>query len=176
MNGIVLVNSLCVSTEARWHTHTAVHVLSRIDAYGYAKGDEALLYLAQCLNERADPTCDFVGHIGGDDFMLVLGSTDWRERLDRLFVEFRKRCRPIYRSEDLARGYFVSQSRQGVSEHFELLSLSIGVVLTDASADGLDAAQLAALASEAKRHAKRIPGDSQHVIEAQSPSRAACAS
>ncbi|WP_120993216.1 bifunctional diguanylate cyclase/phosphodiesterase [Stutzerimonas urumqiensis] len=146
------------------------------DAYGYAKGDEALLCLAQCLNERADPTCDFVGHIGGDDFMLVLGSTDWRERLDRLFVEFRKRCRPIYRSEDLARGYFVSQSRQGVSEHFELLSLSIGVVLTDASADGLDAAQLAALASEAKRHAKRIPGDSQHVIEAQSPSRAACAS
>ncbi|MBJ3774024.1 diguanylate cyclase, partial [Klebsiella pneumoniae] len=46
------------------------------DLYGYAKGDEVLLCLAQCLNERVDPARDFVGHIGGDDFMLVLGSPD----------------------------------------------------------------------------------------------------
>ncbi|MEG6658210.1 diguanylate cyclase, partial [Pseudomonas aeruginosa] len=53
------------------------------DLYGYARGDEVLLCLAQCLSERIDPGSDFVGHIGGDDFMLVLGPEDWRTRIDR---------------------------------------------------------------------------------------------
>lgn len=38
------------------------------DIYGYGRGDEVLLCLAQCLNDRVDPSRDFVGHIGGDDF------------------------------------------------------------------------------------------------------------
>ncbi len=54
------------------------------DIYGYGRGDEVLLCLAQCLNDRVDPSRDFVGHIGGDDFLLVLGPQDWRKRLNQL--------------------------------------------------------------------------------------------
>lgn len=166
LNGIVLINSLCVSTEVRWHTHTTVHVLSRIDLYGYAKGDEVLLCLAQCLNERVDPSCDFVGHIGGDDFMLVLGSADWRKRIQLLLEDFQGQCRRFYQDDHLQAGCFVAHNRQGQREEFPLLSLSVGVVQLQAGAcANLDAAQLASLASEAKRHAKAIPGYSMHVLD-----------
>lgn len=136
------------------------------DLYGYAKGDEVLLCLAQCLNERVDPNRDFVGHIGGDDFMLVLGSADWRKRIQLLLEDFQSQCRRFYRDEHLLAGCFVAHNRKGHREEFPLLSLSVGVVpLQTASCSQLDAEQLAGLASEAKRRAKAVPGYSMHVLD-----------
>ena len=136
------------------------------DLYGYAKGDEVLLCLAQCLSERVDPARDFVGHIGGDDFLLVLGSEDWRARLNYLLEDFQSQCRRFYRSEHLEAGCFVAHNRKGQREEFPLLSLSLGVVhLHPSSCANLDAAQLAGLASEAKRQAKNVPGYSLHIID-----------
>ncbi|WP_437881445.1 bifunctional diguanylate cyclase/phosphodiesterase [Pseudomonas sp. LRF_L74] len=136
------------------------------DIYGYARGDEVLLCLAQCLNERVDQQRDFVGHIGGDDFMLVLASTDWRNRVQLLLEDFQSQCRRFYKEEHLMAGCFVAYNRQGRREEFPLLSLSIGVVrLTSGVSAGLDASQLAGLASEAKRRAKAVPGYSLHVLE-----------
>lgn len=136
------------------------------DLYGYAKGDEVLLCLAQCLNERVDPARDFVGHIGGDDFLLVLGSEDWRVRLNHLLEDFQSQCRRFYRDEHLQAGCFVAHNRQGQREEFALLSLSLGVVhLHPENCAELDASQLASLASEAKRHAKEVPGYSLHTID-----------
>ncbi|MDH4610764.1 bifunctional diguanylate cyclase/phosphodiesterase [Pseudomonas sp. BN102] len=138
------------------------------DLYGYAKGDEVLLCLAQCLSERVDPTRDFVGHIGGDDFLLVLGSEDWRARLNHLLEDFQGLCRRFYRGDHLLAGCFVAHNRNGQREEFPLLSLSVGVVtLAPEACARLDASQLAGLASEAKRHAKAIPGYSLHIIEAE---------
>ena len=96
------------------------------DLYGYAKGDEVLLCLAHCLNESVDPSCDFVGHIGGDDFLLVLTSTDWERRIEQLLQEFHRRCRLFYRSEHLAAGCFIASSREGHEQRYPLLALSIG--------------------------------------------------
>ncbi len=77
------------------HIRTAVLHIRRFrisipssDIYGYGRGDEVLLCLAQCLNDRVDPSRDFVGHIGGDDFLLVLGPEDWRKRLNQLLDDF----------------------------------------------------------------------------------------
>ena len=143
------------------------------DIYGYAKGDEVLLSLAQCLNERVDPARDFVGHIGGDDFLLVLNSADWRARLNRLLEDFQSQCRRFYRDEDLDAGCFVAHDRMGKRQEFALLSLSLGVVrLRAEQCAQLDANQLAGLASEAKRHAKAIPGYSLHIIDTQTLSAA----
>lgn len=137
------------------------------DLYGYAKGDEVLLCLAQCLSQRVDPARDFVGHIGGDDFMLVLGSTDWRARLNGLLEDFQGQCRRFYCREHLDAGCFIAHDRLGQRREYPLLSLSVGVVNLAADAGAhLDASRLAALASDAKRHAKAIPGYSLHVIDA----------
>ncbi|WP_426206401.1 bifunctional diguanylate cyclase/phosphodiesterase [Pseudomonas sp. TWP3-1] len=136
------------------------------DIYGYGRGDEVLLCLAQCLNERVDPSRDFVGHIGGDDFLLVLGPEDWRKRLNQLLDDFQSQCRRFYRPEHLEAGCFVAPNRQGVRQEFPLLSLSIGVVhLHPEACAELDASLLAEMASQAKHHAKNVPGYSVHVIE-----------
>ncbi|KAF1054406.1 MAG: Blue light- and temperature-regulated antirepressor BluF [Stenotrophomonas maltophilia] len=135
------------------------------DLYGYARGDEVLLCLAQCLGARVNPSCDFVGHIGGDDFMLVLGTPDWRTRLNQLLDDFQSQCRRFYNREHLEAGCFVSHNRQGAREEFPLLSLSVGVVLLGPGAgERVDAAQLASAASEAKRYAKEVPGYSLHIL------------
>ncbi|MBS7560918.1 EAL and GGDEF domain-containing protein [Pseudomonas sp. RC4D1] len=136
------------------------------DIYGYGRGDEVLLCLAQCLNDRVDPSRDFVGHIGGDDFLLVLGPEDWQRRLNQLLDDFHSQCRRFYRSEHLEAGCFVAPNRQGVRQEFPLLSLSIGVVHLYPQACGLlDSSQLAELASQAKHHAKNVQGYSIHVID-----------
>ncbi len=78
------------------------------DIYGYGRGDEVLLCLAQCLNDRVDPSRDFVGHIGGDDFLLVLGPEDWGKRLNQLLDDFQSQCRRFYRPEHLEAGCFIA--------------------------------------------------------------------
>jgi diguanylate cyclase (GGDEF)-like protein len=136
------------------------------DIYGYGRGDEVLLCLAQCLNERIDPSRDFVGHIGGDDFLLVLGPDDWRKRLTQLLNDFQTHCRRFYRPEHLEAGCFTALNRQGTRQEFALLSLSIGVVhLRSEACAGLDASQLAEMASQAKHHAKEIVGGSLYLID-----------
>lgn len=136
------------------------------DIYGYGRGDEVLLCLAQCLNERVDPSRDFVGHIGGDDFLLVLGPEDWRKRLNQLLDDFQSQCRRFYRPEHLEAGCFVAPNRQGIRQEFPLLSLSIGVVhLHPEACAQLDASQLAEMASQAKHHAKNVLGYSVHLID-----------
>ncbi|MDR6946129.1 diguanylate cyclase (GGDEF)-like protein [Pseudomonas sp. 2957] len=140
------------------------------DIYGYGRGDEVLLCLAQCLNERIDPTRDFVGHIGGDDFLLVLGPEDWRKRLNQLLDDFQSQCRRFYRPEHLEAGCFVAPNRQGVRQEFALLSLSIGVVhLRPEACATLDASQLAEMASQAKHHAKGVVGFSVYLLDAIAP-------
>ncbi|WP_223505402.1 bifunctional diguanylate cyclase/phosphodiesterase [Pseudomonas sp. GL-RE-29] len=136
------------------------------DIYGYGRGDEVLLCLAQCLNDRVDPSRDFVGHIGGDDFLLVLGPEEWRKRLNQLLDDFQSQCRRFYRNEHLEAGCFIAPNRQGVRQEFPLLSLSIGVVhLHPQACRQLDASQLAEMASQAKHHAKNVQGYSVHVID-----------
>jgi GGDEF domain-containing protein len=137
------------------------------DLYGYAKGDEVLLCLAQCLRQTVDLSCDFVGHIGGDDFLLALGSADWRVRLNSLQMDFQRESRRFYRAEHLQDGCFTALNRKGRWEEYPLLSLSLGVVtLSSAACSQFDEDELAALASEAKRHAKAVPGYSLHILQA----------
>ncbi|KQQ68197.1 diguanylate phosphodiesterase [Pseudomonas sp. Leaf127] len=136
------------------------------DIYGYARGDEVLLCLAQCLNDRIDPSRDFVGHIGGDDFLMVLGPDEWERRIQTLLEDFQNQCRRFYRAEHLEAGCFTALNRQGQRQEFPLLSLSIGVVhLRSDACERVDASQVADLASQAKHYAKDISGASIHLID-----------
>lgn len=129
------------------------------DLYGYGKGDEILLGLAQLLRELCDQRCDFVGHIGGDDFMLVMRSSDWRERLQHLDIRFQQLCRTLYRAEHLQSNSFTAPDRDGRWRSHDLLNLSIGVLhLQGSQAPHFDPGRLAELASRAKHEAKKQRG------------------
>src|SRR5262249_36729748 len=72
------------------------------DIYGYSKGDEALLLVAKILGNNIGTRADFLGHIGGDDFVVVFRSADWRLRVERAFAEFDRSLASLYHPEHFA--------------------------------------------------------------------------
>ena len=50
------------------------------DVYGYGEGDKVIKLIADILRCEADAAEDFIGHVGGDDFIIIFSSADWTER------------------------------------------------------------------------------------------------
>jgi EAL domain-containing protein (putative c-di-GMP-specific phosphodiesterase class I)/GGDEF domain-containing protein len=129
------------------------------DIYGYGKGDEVLLGLAQILKELCDQDFDFVGHIGGDDFLLVLRTELWSHQLAELDKCFSRLCTTLYRPEHIAADGFDAPDRDGNWRRHSLLNLSIGVLEVPSNAgESIDAGRLAELASNNKHEAKKQKG------------------
>lgn len=129
------------------------------DSYGYTRGDEVIQKLAQILCAHIDDQCDFAGHIGGDDFILVFTSDDWQERCEHILRHFERERGLFYNETDLTQGGIWGNDRQGNSVFFALLSLSIGAATPDLERCHSHH-QVATLATEAKRQAKKIAGNS----------------
>lgn len=130
------------------------------DHYGYARGDQAIQKLAGILVE----TCErdgggenFVGHIGGDDF-VVLTSTGRAEGLAKDIIQrFDAVVQGLYDAEDLGRGHIQVRNRRHVPEQFPIMSLTIALVSTDRMPVN-HLAQLIDIAQELKAHGKGIAG------------------
>ena len=130
------------------------------DYYGYSRGDQAIQLLARILAESAvdhGGADAFVGHIGGDDF-VVLTDADAAEPLGEIILDnFNKASIELYDAEDRERGYVEVLSRRHVVERFPLMSLTIALVSTDRIPVS-HLAQLIDIAQELKAHGKGIPG------------------
>ena len=130
------------------------------DYYGYARGDQAIQMLARILTEsvqRYGGPDSFVGHIGGDDF-VVLTSPENAETLGEQILDwFNTGSRELYDQEDRERGYVEVLSRRHTVERFPLMSLTIALVSTD-RVPVTHLAELSDIAQELKAHGKGIPG------------------
>jgi diguanylate cyclase (GGDEF)-like protein len=130
------------------------------DRYGFARGDIAISRIAETLtrvvDEDAQPE-NFVGHIGGDDF-VVLSSCDAAESIGEEIIEaFNSAAMDLYDEEDRSRGHVDVLNRRHVVERFPLMSLTIAMVSTD-RVPVTHLAQLIDIAQELKAHGKGIPG------------------
>jgi GGDEF domain-containing protein len=129
------------------------------DVYGYRKGDDVLQLTGRILTTHADAQRDFVGHIGGDDFIVLFQTEDWEQRCQAILESFAECTPEFYGKSDLARGGYISQDRRGTEVFHPLMTLSLGV-------DKIDPTfykshhEIAAAASDAKKQAKKIPGNS----------------
>jgi PleD family two-component response regulator len=130
------------------------------DHYGYARGDQAIQSCARILVGAAtkhDPGHTFVGHIGGDDF-VVLCPTEVAEALGQdIIAAFNAMVPTLYDPEDRERGHVEVMNRRHVLERFPLMSLTIALVRTDRMPVS-HLAQLVDVAQELKAHGKGIPG------------------
>lgn len=138
------------------------------DCYGYSKGDEVIVRLANIAQSVVDYECDFVGHIGGDDFMLIMRCADWEERLQRMLDLFESSQQDFYCADAYARGGIQARSRSGDIDFFPLLSVSIGVVHPDAS-HCFSHHDISSLVADAKLRAKQQPGNSIFVSRRRRP-------
>ena len=80
------------------------------DLYGYHLGDELIALCGQILGQHSDPEDDFVGHLGGDDFIVVLQSEDWQNRLGQALARFDAEARACFRPEHLEAGGYRNES------------------------------------------------------------------
>ena len=138
------------------------------DLYGYSRGDRIILLLSGILCRNLDPVHDLIGHIGGDDFVAILRSPDWLARCDAILQEFTREIRLHYPSEALDAGGIHCEDRRARREFFPLVSLAIGVAHPNAERCH-NHHDVVALATDAKREAKRLGGSALYQLERRFP-------
>lgn len=139
------------------------------DAYGYRKGDDVIQLTGRTLAAHCDPNRDFIGHIGGDDFIVLFQSEDWEERCHAIMKSFALAIPAYYSNEDRERGGYISEDRRGRKVFHALVSMSLGVVRVEPG-QYTSHHQIATAASEAKKQAKKIPGNSLFIERRQGSS------
>ena len=137
------------------------------DVYGYGEGDKVIKLIADILRNEADAGEDFVGHVGGDDFIVIFSSADWTERCNKILNSFSAQMHDVYTDEDQSRGGIFSISREGDERFFPIMTLSIGVVTPNTS-QFISHRDIANMASQAKHNAKNILGNSLFIERRQS--------
>ncbi|SDL09520.1 diguanylate cyclase/phosphodiesterase [Franzmannia pantelleriensis] len=128
------------------------------DSYGYAEGDRMILALSRLLLSRLSDADDFLGHVGGDDFMLLLSGEDWRATCEKILTDFAVLVPEFYRPEHRAAGGLLGENRQGQTVFHPLVSLSLAARPV-AAGEVVAPPQLSAELSELKAQAKRRPGN-----------------
>jgi diguanylate cyclase (GGDEF)-like protein len=134
------------------------HFKSFNDHYGYARGDEAIRELATILvDATGHDSQDFVGHIGGDDFVVVTTPARADAMAADIVARFNALVGTLYDRADVARGFIEVPNRRHEMERFPFMSLTIALVSTDRMSVS-HLAELADIAQELKTHGKGIPG------------------
>lgn len=125
------------------------------DRYGYWRGDEMIRLIARIAQDACEPRKDFLGHIGGDDFLLLFQSPDWFERCTRISEGFSAAALGLFESHDREQGGIYSEDRFGVRRFFPCTTVSLGIVRVEPG-QFHRAEDVANAAATAKRRAKEL--------------------
>ena len=135
------------------------------DVYGFLKGDQIIEFTAEMITNgirRGIEEGAFVGHIGGDDFVAVLPTTNCERICQNIIAEFDVNVERFFTEEDLERGYIEVANRKGIVEQFPLTSLSIGVVVADLGRFS-NILEIGEIGAQVKHAAKSVMGSSYAV-------------
>lgn len=129
------------------------------DAYGYDAGDRVLKSLARVLVDqvRAGGAADFIGHIGGDDFIALSTPDRMEDAARRICESFDAAVPSFYNEADRARGMISAKDRQGNVREFPFLSVAIGIC-HNRDRELKNFAHVSQLGAELKKVAKGKPG------------------
>lgn len=101
------------------------------DYYGFRKGDEFLQSTAAILKECLNPADSFIGHIGGDDFIVTLNHYGFESLCQAIIRKFDEQIHYFYSKEHLEQKSIYSENRAGEMEAIPLVTISIAVVRND---------------------------------------------
>ncbi len=138
------------------------HFKAYNDHYGFMRGDQVIQAAARLLEEVARDTTGgeaFVGHVGGDDFVVIVSPGQAANVADAIVARFDKDAPTLYDPEDRERGYIEVANRRGELQRFPMLSISIGVATTERRSYA-HYAEAVAVATEMKSYTKATAGSS----------------
>jgi len=129
------------------------------DRYGYAQGSEVIketAHIIESVLKAKGTTDDFIGHVGGDDFVIITVPERMRSICEEIIFKFDRRIPDFYDEADRKNGYILGKTRQGVEMKFPLITISIAIVTNERRLIGspIEASEVAA---ELKDYAKTIP-------------------
>jgi diguanylate cyclase (GGDEF)-like protein len=132
------------------------------DVYGFSNGDEIIKFTARTISKHVhqiEDSDNFLGHIGGDDFVAIVSKTDYEKVCQDIILEFDKFAVSYYNEVDAERGYVEVANRRGIIEQFPLTTISIAVLEVD-SKIYKNTLEIGEMASQIKHKAKTVLGSS----------------
>jgi GGDEF domain-containing protein len=126
------------------------------DRYGYARGNEVIMATARIVTgviAKNGRQQDFIGHIGGDDFVIITTPDSYEGICAKIVEAFDKTILNFYDPEDRERGYILGETRQGEKISFPIMTVSIAVV-TNQQRKLKSHIQVGEIAAELKTYAK----------------------
>jgi len=130
------------------------------DTYGFLQADKVIKFLAEIIvkvvRQYGTPD-DFLGHIGGDDFIIVTVPDKVDILATKIIALFDNGIKQFYSAEDWERGYVVTLDRKGREQIFPILSISVAVVSNENRKID-NHWKVSEIAAELKKYAKTFPG------------------
>jgi diguanylate cyclase (GGDEF)-like protein len=123
------------------------------DVYGFVAGDDVLRFTAMMIGEIVDElgaTTDFIGHAGGDNFIIITASDKAAAIRDRIKERFNEEVLMHYNFMDRQQGYVQAPASDGTTTKVSFMTMSIGVVSPDEQSFA-DIREITELAAEARR-------------------------
>jgi diguanylate cyclase (GGDEF)-like protein len=132
------------------------------DFFGFSRGDQVLRFVSELLVANIDDQEDFIGHIGGDDFVAIFYSATWQTTVRRILQQFDDSIGGLYNGNIGCK--ITATDREGRERQYGQMTLSVGAVLVKPSEwhCHIDLSEAAAIA---KHHAKDISGSSLYIHE-----------
>ena len=132
------------------------------DVYGFSNGDEIIKFTARIINKyihRLENSENFVGHVGGDDFIAVISKSEYEKLCEDIISDFDSKIINYYSQEDIERGFVEVANRKGIIEQFPLVSISIGIVEVG-NQEYKNTLEIGEIGAQVKHQAKTIMGSS----------------
>jgi len=130
------------------------------DFFGFARGDQVIRFLSELLVANINDQVDFIGHIGGDDFVAIFRSHNWQDTVERILDQFDQSIGGLYNGHIGC--VITTTDREGQQRQYGQMTLSVGAVLVSPS-ESLCTIDLSEEASIAKHHAKDMQGSSLYI-------------
>ncbi|MBU4149109.1 MAG: response regulator [Candidatus Omnitrophica bacterium] len=130
------------------------------DQYGFEKGDEVIKNSARILIssvQEKGTTKDFIGHVGGDDFVVVTVPEKVDGLCENIISKFDLMVPDLYNKEDKEKGYVVAKDRKGKRKKIPLISISIAVVSNEKKKI-THVAEVGEIGADLKQYAKQLKG------------------
>ncbi|MBU2871847.1 bifunctional diguanylate cyclase/phosphodiesterase [Colwellia sp. E2M01] len=138
------------------------------DLYGYAAGDAVIKLVADVVSVCCDSDEDFIGHVGGDDFVIIFKTQHWLKKCEEILQIFSQRVQDYFKPEHIQANGYESNNRNDENQFFPLLNLSCGVIQPDIRFC-LSHLDVASLATEAKKKSKLMINNQVYVHNKRQP-------
>lgn len=123
------------------------------DAYGFIAGDEVLRFtsilLGEVVDEGGTPN-DFIGHPGGDNFVIVTTHANSATVRDRLKARFKEEVQTHYNFVDREQGFIVTKQADGAEVKTSLMTMAVGLISPETHSFS-DIREITEMAAEARR-------------------------